>query len=284
MKETWFAATIEAKDDDVDLISHLMHKMGCNGIVEEASETVGQTRLTAYFKAEGFSKKTLKDQLEKIFSQYPALPKLTPQIATAGSNNWQNNWRQWFKPFEIVPGIIVAPSWENYAAKADEKVITLDPGMAFGTGLHETTRLCALEIHKLRSRHNSLLDVGTGSGLLAILASKMGIKKIEAVENDPEAVVVAEENFKINNVVDICVKKSLSDIKGTFDIVVANILLLTLIELKDELIKSVGPRGFLVLSGITNDQEDRIKQSFEPPLKLLEVSRQGEWSAITFRR
>lgn len=283
MKESWHAVTIKIAGEDIETASHLFHEAGCNGVLEDD----GLVR--AYFSAD-IDQKTLRARLTESFKLFPAFNGLSFEIVTSAQNDWREGLRQWFKPFEIVPGIVVAPSWEKYRPTHGEKVITLDPGMAFGTGLHETTKLCANAISHLVPISDplaldpsplALLDVGTGSGLLAIVARRLGIKKISAVENDPDAAEVARENFRINGCAGIKIAPSLDQIESKFDVIVANILLLTLTELKDKLIGHLAGDS-LILSGITNDQEEKLENAFSPPLTLKEITRMGEWSCMTF--
>ena len=271
MRESWHAVTIRIKAEDVEIASHLLHEAGCNGIVEEPANGDAPALITAYFNATDEEQSALALRIREAFAPFPSIAGIDIAIVTSAANEWQENWRQWFRPFSIVPGIVVAPSWEQYAPRDGESVITLDPGMAFGTGLHQTTKLCAEAIYKTVGilkhqekgrRLDSLLDVGTGSGLLAIIARNLGFEKIAAVENDPDALMVARENFEINKISGVATHASLDEVKDAFDLVVANILLLTLVELRDKLIAATAPGGTLILSGITGDQEARIAEAF----------------------
>ena len=287
MREFWHAAKIELERDGVDLASHLLFEAGCNGIVEEAQPAGEVAVLTAYFSAEGEEASALSSRIISAFAPHPLLAAARMEIVTSEANEWRDSWRQWFKPFAIVPGVVVSPSWEDYKPKEDEMVITLDPGMAFGTGLHQTTQLCAQAIFDACSSAStpaSLLDVGTGSGLLAMVAHKLGVRRIFVVENDPDALAVAGENFELNGVRGIGEANQLSTEGATFDLVVANILLLTLIELRDSLVERTALGGLLVLSGITEDQEQKILETFSPVLKLISTTRKDEWSCMTFLR
>lgn len=281
MKEIWHSVTIEIAREDSGTASHLFHEAGCNGVWEDELKGQNRVRLCAYFRADK-TQSELSDNLKNAFKPFPAFASLTLGIVTSAQNEWRDKWRQWFKPFEIASGLIVAPSWEEYKTKTGETLITLDPGMAFGTGLHETTKLCAEAIFNSLAGRSSLLDVGTGSGLLAIVAAKLGVQKIAAVENDPDAVLVARENFKINGIEGIEVASSLDLVAEKFEIVVANILLMTLIELKDRLVHALAPKGILILSGITRDQEERLKAAFSPPLDLVKTTTMKEWSCMIF--
>lgn len=286
MRESWHVVKMKLEDSELGLACHFLHEAGCNGILEEEILNTKSISISAYFRA-GESQHSLLSRIKKLFSANERLTDANIEIVTSAQSDWRKKWRQWFKPFEIIPGIIVAPSWEKYDLKPGQKIITLDPGMAFGTGLHETTKLCAnaLARHILEnSSRLTVLDVGTGSGLLAIIARVLGVRKITAVENDMEAASAAKENFRINRESGIPIAKSLNELKSTFDIIVANILLSTLVELKEPLMKKMSKRGLMILSGITHDQEVMLESEFGPSLPLMETTRLGDWSAMVFKR
>ncbi|MBT3182653.1 MAG: 50S ribosomal protein L11 methyltransferase [Deltaproteobacteria bacterium] len=286
MNDMWHIITTEVPTDHSETIAQIMYELGCNGCLEDKSEKEGIAKLTSYFDANLFEKTPLMDDIRNVISQQIPSSNLDMNISTSSVADWSKNWRQWFRPFEIVEDITVAPSWENFTPDEGKQVITLDPGMAFGTGLHATTMLCAKGIEKLSRTQiePSLLDVGTGSGLLAIVARKLGLKDIMTVEIDPEAIRVAKENFSINKTDDIEVADSISMIDRSFDVVVANILLLTLIKLKEDLIRVTKPQGILILSGITHDQESSIEEAFAGSMNLRDINQLNEWSSITFEK
>lgn len=282
--ESWHAVTLEIASEDEGIISHLLHEARCNGVLEEAASSPNRVRLIAYFDAAAEEAHALEERLRSALASVPSLRVPSLEITTIADNGWRESWRQWFSPFSIVPGIVVVPSWERYEPKSDESVLSLDPGMAFGTGLHATTRLCAEAISASVSRipPPSLLDVGTGSGLLAMIARTLGVQRITAVENDLDALAIAQDNCANNRMADIAFLPTIDDAAGTFDIVVANILLLTLIELRESLMARLAPGGRLILSGITHDQEARILDTFSPPLCFCKTTRREEWSCMVF--
>jgi len=293
MGEPWHTARISISSEDADLASGLLCEAGCSGIVEESSADGKSVTLSASFNAENEDAAALRARLESLLSSRRSLAGTKPDISTSAEDGWRESWRQWFKPFSIVPGIVIAPGWENYKPLKEESVITMDPGMAFGTGLHQTTRLCAAALFQAMGKgasgtrgtkdaYPSVLDVGTGSGVLAILAAKLGAARIAAVENDPDALSVARENFAANGTNEIELSPSVHGISGEFDIVVANILLGTLVELAKELSNRTAPGGTLILSGITSDQEAELAGAFSPDMRLLESEHGEEWSCLTF--
>ena len=202
---------------------------------------------------------------------------------------FRDRWKTWFKVTHVTPRIVIRPSWEPYVPKPGEHVLDLDPGTAFGTGGHATTRLCLMALDELivPAARMRILDVGTGSGILAIAAVRLGAQVALAVDNDPEAVLVARENAAINGVDDL-VRPSLTpvgDVPGTFDVVLANILAPTLIQLRDALVARVAPGGAIVLSGVLVDEGESVARAFtEAGLTVTGRRDESEWTAITLVR
>lgn len=195
-------------------------------------------------------------------------------------------WREFFRPTQVSRRILVHPPWDIPEAAGLVKV-EIDPGMAFGTGTHETTRLCLRAIDEALDLPSAIvLDVGTGSGILGIAAALLGAARVVATENDPVAVAIANENFERNGVSDRCAASLalLEELGETFDLVVANILPHTLSELHDGLIAAVRPGGTLVLSGILLRERENVLERFSDLGVTPAVTQDGEWCAITYRK
>ena len=199
-----------------------------------------------------------------------------------------------FSPDEI-PELTTTtiPSWEPVAPDESRSVITLDPGMAFGTGGHETTRLCLECLEQILAypddnrQGDRTLDLGTGSGILAIAAAKLGIQQIDAVDIDPQAVLVAEENCQLNQVATQvqCSTTPLEQLSGSYAIILANILAETLVSMAPQIIQRLSPGGHLILSGILAEREELVQDGFRPFPITLEASLQaGEWRCLHYRR
>ena len=247
--------------------------------VEKELEAPGDTEvITDQINAYGL-------ELGKIFSCDP------PQVAVEIIENrdWSESWKTHFKPFAIVPGLVIAPTWEDYEAREDEQVIIMDPGMAFGTGHHETTRLCLQLMSEsvIVSAGGIVLDVGTGTGILAMAASLFGARRVVGIDNDPEAVSAAGANCSFNNLSDrIEISgRNLSDIDEVFDLVIANIVHDVLLELSADLARVTGSGGSLLLSGlIDGDQSDNISRCFmERNFELVEKRTDGQWCALLLK-
>lgn len=281
--DTW-RVVVEVARAEAETAEYAFGEIGALGSLEEDSTDPRRRRITAHFDSRGFERERLLDLVSDSFSAFPELAGAWIEMELEPARDWNERWREFFKPFELATGFAVVPSWEEYDAKAGEQVIHIDPGMAFGTGLHETTRLCAEVIIDVASGAESLLDVGTGSGILAILGERLGIREIAGVEIDPEAVRVARENFEKNGCDSIELAHDLCSVDKRFDVVVANILLTTLVDLRKAISERVAPGGTLILSGITRDQEAAILDAYSPGFVHARTEHRGEWSAIVLRR
>ncbi len=205
-------------------------------------------------------------------------------------DGWQDRWKAWFKGFEISPRLAVRPPWEADKAPAGQAVVVIEPGMAFGTGQHETTRLCLETVDAVYAGGQGparVLDVGCGTGILAIGAALMGAAEVIAIDNDPEAVTVAAENVALNGV-EAQVKLSttpVEDVPGEFPLVLANIMAHTLIALRDALLARTSADGLLVLSGVLWHQAEEVVAAFEAAgARLLERRQMGEWVRLDLAR
>lgn len=204
--------------------------------------------------------------------------------------DWSKTWKAHFSPFFITSDIVIAPTWEKYTPVNDEKVIVMDPGMAFGTGHHATTAL-ALEMVEQEVRRQgscSVLDVGTGTGVLAIAAVLFGAGDVLGIDNDPIAVDVAGENAVLNTV-DTVMRTSgapVGDVAGQFGLVIANIVHDVLQELADDLAARTVSQGRLILSGVLHGaQVDSITKAFEQRgFTLLQETTRDEWAALLFEK
>jgi len=204
------------------------------------------------------------------------------------ANDWENSWKRYFHAERLSDRIVVRPSWEEWQGKEGDLQVVIDPGMSFGTGLHQTTRACIRFIDKLSGSGGSMLDAGCGSGILSIAGAKLGFEPVLAIDNDPVAVECAAKNFSVNGVEGLigveCVPLGELLHRKPFDVVVVNILA-HVIESNAELIVSLlkPATGRLVLAGILNTQFDGIAECFAGyGLRLIEQIDDGEWSSGRF--
>ena len=210
--------------------------------------------------------------------------------------DWINNWKQYFKQF-YVDDILIIPSWETVKEEdKDRMIIHIDPGTAFGTGMHETTQLCIRQLKKYVTKDTVLLDVGTGSGILSIVALKLGAAHAVGTDLDPCAVPAVEENKEANQIPDkdfemmignIIDDKEIQDAVGyeKYDIVTANILADVLVPLTPVIVHQMKKGGIYITSGILDVKESVVTEAVEKAgLEVLEVTRQGEWVSVTARK
>lgn len=211
--------------------------------------------------------------------------------------DWINNWKQYFKPF-TVDNILIKPTWEEIPEKDKDKLlIEIDPGTAFGTGMHETTQLCMKQLEKYVTQDTEILDVGTGSGILSIVALKLGAKSAVGTDLDPNAISAAKENMMANHIKEedflvyignVIEDKELTDKIGyqKYDIVTANILADIIIPLQKVIPVFLKKGGIFISSGIIDKKEEAVREALEknPDLEIIETTYQGEWVSITAKR
>ena len=210
--------------------------------------------------------------------------------------DWINNWKQYFKQF-YVDDILIIPSWEKVKEEdKDKMIIHIDPGTAFGTGMHETTQLCIRQLKKYVTEDTELLDVGTGSGILSIIALKMGAKHAVGTDLDPCAVPAVEENKEVNEIpaeaFDMMIGNIIDDTEvqdkvgyGKYDIVVANILADVLVPLTPVIVNQMKPGAVYITSVIIYDKETTVVEAVKAAgLEIVEITHQGEWVSVTARK
>jgi ribosomal protein L11 methyltransferase len=218
----------------------------------------------------------------------------SPSVTSIQEQDWSTSWKDHFKPQRIGKRLVVKPTWEVFQGSDGDVILELDPGMAFGTGTHPTTRLCLSILEGIladREREGnrvfSVLDVGVGSGILGIAAAHLGVPLVEAIDIDPEAVRVARENCELNGVSGrVTVSETpLGMIRKSFDIVLANILAEDLVRMSSDLVERTNPNGFLILSGILNEKEALIVEGYASrAVTLVEIARDEDWCCFVYRR
>ena len=209
------------------------------------------------------------------------------ELISLCEEDWADSWKQYYKPIEIGKRLVVVPMWERYDAKPEQVIVKMDPGMAFGTGTHETTRLCATLLEKYIDGNSTMLDVGCGSGILAICASKLGAKECYAYDIDPVAVKVANENVKDNDCTNIeCgVSDLLKGVKaGKYDVITANIVADIIIRLLPDIGTFMHKDTTLVISGIIDERcSDVYKSIEENGFVITEEIHENGWCAISLK-
>ena len=234
-----------------------------------------------YFEA---SDKGLEDRekIKKYLSkEFPSIDFIEKEI---DNSNWEDEWKKTYKSFNIGDRILIKPSWEE-EVDTDKIVIEIEPKMAFGSGTHETTSLCMEYVEDKDLSGMDILDIGCGSGILSILAKKLGAKNVLACDIDPIAVSSTIDNAKINGV-DLQAKESnlFTNVEGKYDLIFANILAEILVEMIGQSKEYIKKSGILVLSGIINEKADMVKEALlENAYEILDQREKGEWTLLVAR-
>ncbi len=299
----WNLICIETKEDAADIVSSIMIDAGAGGAEIEGGSAIpalfdeyrpelhvsGNVIVKAYFGEDGFEGTVsyIEDRLERLkHSAEIDTGTLNITVNMIPDTNWNENFRKHFTAFRAAGNIVIKPSWENYKAEDRDIVLELDPGMAFGSGVHETTRMCLELIQKYIVPEAKVLDVGCGSGILGIACAKLGAGKVLALDNDPVCVKVVRDNAAANNVE---IETRQSDLlsgagEGKYDIITANIVADIIIRLNANIAKYMEPKAVYIISGIIEDRLDEVKLSLENNgFSILEVMSMGDWRAIAAR-
>lgn len=315
----WNKYTLITTTEAEDLISSMMMDVGIEGIeiedkvplseqdksqmfvdiLPEGPEDDGVARISFYLEPETDNAAVLaavQKGLDEIRGWGIDVGAGTIEASQTEDKDWINNWKEYFHQF-YVDDILIKPSWEEVQPKdRDKLLIQIDPGTAFGTGMHETTQLCIRQIRKYVTPETLLLDVGTGSGILSIAALKLGASYAFGTDLDPCAISAAVENREVNGIGEeqfqvmagnIMEEETVKETAGyeKYHMVVANILAEVLLPLTPVVVKHMKKGGIYITSGIIEEKEDAVVNAVkEAGLELLEVTRQGEWVSMTARK
>ncbi|MHC6179120.1 50S ribosomal protein L11 methyltransferase [Clostridium sp. JNZ X4-2] len=311
MNKEWIEVAIVTSSEAVEAVSGILYNTGVQGISIEDPEDIEFEKKRPedwdYFDesllkikdgavVKGYYKQDenlngylqyIKDGINNLDSFGINKGKGLITVAKINEEDWENNWKQYYKPYRAGNRVVVKPIWEEYDAKENDVVVQLDPGMAFGTGTHETTRMCIKALEEYVGLNSRVFDIGTGSGILAITAAKLGAKKVTAVDLNSVAVESALKNREYNNVknVEILQGNLMESVHGKADIVVANIIADVIISLTEEVKDFLAPEGIFVSSGIIKDRKkDVIEKLNNSEFEIKEVNEDGEWVCIVAKR
>lgn len=306
----WAEISIQTSHEATEAVAEIFHELGASGVLIEDPALVndyitsGAWDYTDIPLAKDTEIVTVKAWLATDSNLPKKLEQLRLHIDEMGrfldkgsgiikcseiqDEDWANNWKQYFHPEKIGEKIVVKPSWEDYTPANDEIVIELDPGMAFGTGTHATTSMCIQLLEEFIKPNMSVFDVGTGSGILAIAAAKLGAGDIQAADFDPVAVKVAKENIAENheeNHIKIFQSDLFSNIEGKADFIIANIIADIIIRMFADVDKHLNPHGTILTSGIIADRiSDVVATAEKYGFVIDKINEKGGWAAIIFRR
>lgn len=267
-----------------DPLSGLLAELGAEGVWEDGAE------LAAYFPTP-----VRPDEVDQALAAWAghiaacgvAVPPLVPRWGTEGEGDWVTAWRAHFKPLPVGRRLVVLPEWEPPEAARGRLAVRVRPGRGFGTGGHATTAACLERLeHFLDAAPDpaavSVLDVGTGSGVLALAAARLGAGRVVALDNDPDAIANARDNRALNGLPQVALLvATLNAVRGPFDLVLANLLAHVIVDLLPDLARLLAPGGRLVLSGILNAQGDRVEAALAANgLKAVAHVSRGMWLTL----
>ncbi len=307
----WAEISIQTTHEAAEMVANIFHDLGSSGVVIEDPELVNSylrsgrwdysdipeevnteiVTVKAYLLAdEGLNDKLglFEEQIQQLASYGIDKGLGLTTCREVQEEDWASSWKEFFHPIKVGERIVIKPSWEEYVAQEDDLVIELDPGMAFGTGTHHTTSMCCRVLEELVKPGQVIFDVGTGSGILAVAAAKLGASSIQAVDFDPMAVRVAKENIAINKVEDVVhVGQSdlLASVTGKADIIIANIIADIVIRLLTDIPERLQKDGFFIASGIITERlSDVTAAMLAQGLIIDKVIEEGGWVAMVARK
>lgn len=289
----WVEIAVEAVDVSADAVTDILMDEGCGGTVARrpaGSAPADAVDVAGYLPVDD----RLEARLENIRARVRRLPDYGLRVRSGeisvtwvNDEEWATAWRKFFKPLRFGR-VVIKPSWEDFEAQQGDLIVEIDPGMAFGTGNHATTKLCLLVLQDYIRGGETFLDVGTGSGILAIAAAKLGAARIVGIDIDPVAVEAARNNVARSGMEDVLrIEEAGSPLafEGTADVVVANIIPNVIIAMAEELNAKVAPGGVLITSGIIVERAEDVRSKLEAlGLRTLEQREEGEWVVIVSRR
>jgi ribosomal protein L11 methyltransferase len=289
----------------MDALGNFLTETGAQGVFQESltpqntaadfPEPVIEEILKAYFPQDIRSEKRIvavQKYIDSLFEIFPDFEKPSFTTEIICDPDWEEQWKKYFQPIRVSKNIIVKPTWERYTPSSRDIVIEIDPGMAFGTGQHESTRMCIEAIEDVIMKDRSIkewkvLDVGCGTGILGITAAKMGAQDVICVDIDKKAVEIAGENAAINNVKPFLrvLNKNAAAIDKPRNLIIANLTSKLLLTLHPHLVELLLPEGYMIVSGIIEQDAKNIEEQFSAdPLTLHRMITEKEWVCYVLRK
>lgn len=305
---TWQELTITVSREAEEAASNILIELGSQGVaIDDSADYLGQVdqygelfpeveqservRITGYYP-DSVDIEAIAAQANERLAELDGFGLETGDIELTrqelAEEDWADNWKKYFEPARITHDLTIVPSWTDYEVGPSEKVIKLDPGMAFGTGTHPTTKMSLFALEQVLRSGEIVLDVGTGSGVLSIASSLLGAKEIFAYDLDDVAVRVAQENIALNagtENIHVAAGDLLKYVAIEADVIVANILADILVNLTDDAYHLLKDEGYLIMSGIISEKWYLVRESAEAAGFFLETHMiQGEWNACVFKK
>jgi ribosomal protein L11 methyltransferase len=283
----------------IELVADCIHSISSRGVVvddpylvpdepwgQDATTPPTKPAVTGYFPVDEHleaKRQDLEQWLSRLVHEHSIRYQIT--YTPVDERDWAEAWKAFFWPEAITPTIVVKPTWRKYTPSADQMVIEIDPGMAFGTGTHPTTALCIRLLEKYIQTGHSVLDVGTGSGILLLAAAKLGAARLTGIDLDPMAVEIAGENLRLNGVDPQSISLQCADlvesVSRSHDIVVANILAHVILDLLNDVGRVLKPGGLFICSGIIDAYQTSVIEKMRVSgFDILDIEKEGDWVVI----
>ena len=309
----WLEVTVNTHSESVEVVSSILIELGSKGVSIEDPQDYYQLTdeqlewlkvqqkdlyetdtviVKGYFQPSQWSKDSsnlLHEKLEEIKVYGLQTGPLSIQVKEVGEEDWANAWKQYYFPVRVTRFLTVVPSWIDYEKEQDDELlIELDPGLAFGTGTHPTTQLSLTALEQTIRGNESVLDVGTGSGVLTIASKLLGASKVTAFDIDEMATRVAKENIALNPTIgeiEVFENNLLVGIDQKSDLIVANILAEILLQMPEDAYRNLNDDGSLILSGIIESKADEVKEAYEKVgFTLVERMTMREWNCFIMKK
>jgi ribosomal protein L11 methyltransferase len=303
-QEKWLRIEVSAPAELMDALGNFLTETGAQGVFQETlepqspgdfPESPSCEILNAYFPDDARVGKRLaavQKYLESLGEIFPDVAKPSLKTESIIDPDWGEQWKKYFKPIRVSSNIIVKPTWERYTPSSRDIVIEIDPGMAFGTGQHASTRMCIEALEDIIMKDRTIkgwkvLDVGCGTGILGITAAKLGAEEVICLDIDRKAVTIARENAAINHVEERLrvITQDVATINEPRNLIIANLTAKLLLKLCPHLLTLLLPEGYLIISGIIEQDAEVIEESFcTPQLIPGKVITEKEWLCYVFRK
>ena len=302
----WLEVKVKTTNINEEIVSDILYKYGTTGLdIEDPNDIIEFSRtekdwdfidssltntgldgiIVKGYYSDGFDKiEFIRAEIEKDPVNNGELPYGEVIITEVDEDDWAENWKKYYKPTRIGNRLVIKPSWEEFVKEQGDLIIELDPGMAFGTGTHETTALCSEALEAYVTDKSIVFDIGCGSGILSIVAAKLGAQKVTAIDLDAMCVKVSKENVEINDVsqiVDVEHGNLLDIIDGKANIIVANIIAEIIAKLANDLSNYLEPNGIFIASGIILEKIKLVEEALlDNNFKIVDIKTRNSWACI----
>jgi ribosomal protein L11 methyltransferase len=282
----WLEVSVTVDHEAAEAVSEVLSRYVHQGVALDVEEE--QATVRGYLAADEELAARRRKIEEAIWHLGQIWPIPEPTFRVVDDEEWISQWKRTISVLHLTPHLVIKPSWKEYAGKEGEVVLEMDPGLAFGTGLHPTTQLCARALQEYLRPGMRVLDLGTGTGILALAAAKLGAARVDALDIDATAVTVARRNALANGVAGtVRVREgSLADVSATYDLILVNILTRVIIAMdRAGLAERLAPGARVVVSGVLAEQATEVVEALEEEgLAFEELFQRDDWTALAFRR